>query len=469
LGAVSAVHGVMGIPYRMILITALVCASSAWGENPFTSCKAYQEPVRFSHGRNPIPESLKPGLLAGRSALDQAVAGTLSEYLRTGEQDLGGLLTWLEPITAWEEVKSCHKNGACGFLIAILPVVHKELRMRLALALATDPLSSELWNLAKAGNPDLRLMATGLEIEKREPLSAREKAMATQDLLNFWDGEAGVIENYMAVLRRKIELTRNIALMPQNLRDLLARFEQTRKFPSAQDRVEKAFAIGDQGWVLYRQIQFEKMQHAEIARIWQLIDQIRPLIYLPQGMPTPMDVRRALQKSIADNRNFQDKLVNMEAASRLKWLMSRYPQFVERTLAHRPELCGPATEFQRKLDQQEFLLTTGIAVAIGLPLVALAPPVATALGPLAIKGLVLGSLGAQGFLAFQEHRDYKQLQEEYLARWSHVLGESLWVDSSVLAYSEHRVLLSSAGFLAVGLPMVKPVGLLNHVYRIFAP
>ncbi len=445
----------MALIYRLLIIFGLLAAtgvSSAFGEGPYSNCKGVPSAPRPIRGTMSLKtlklvqeQNLKLPVLA------QAIAFEINSYLEDSKANLEELIEWLAPLKNWESVKTCGADQRCILITKLLPYAHGQFRKLISLSLSSDPIGWQLWKLDVAGNPNLWRGPFMPEFEKQIRLTPRESELAQQALTRFWDG---VIEDFMNILDRRIDLQIDRLIQRANDKRLLQAFEQTRKQSSLQRKVEAAMLIADQGWDSYRRSRLTEFQRKNRQEIWRLIDQLRPLAYITDAIGvSPENIGVALQKSIRDVTAFQEKIRQAAEKTDLVYL-SEFPVFIDDALKRRPDLCDIATSEMGKIATQERMKMTAIMIAVSAPLVLMVPSV----GALVTSGLARGtvaSIGLTGSAAFTLDLTTRsaKLQEAYMGEGKMDSDPNGWLNSNVVAPAQIRAAVAPLIFFVnLGLP-----------------
>lgn len=420
----------------------------------------------------------QPSSAADRASvveLGNALTAEMTSYLQRSRTDLAALAKWLEPLEKWPAIRreDCNKDPRCKLNLNVMPVLHKKFRIYLALSSGKDSLDWRLWDLNVGGNPDLHMPLSGPRAERQTPLSPAETLIAQRDLIQFFDGRAlseeeqdayeiefetdapaaipGVIEDYIAILRRKIPLMMNLKREQAQDREILKALEDSRSIKNPIDRVTRAFLIYDEGWRHYRQVRLTKFHRENLTRVWALADQVRPLLYINGPKVTPAMVRAAYTRSADDSRRLQAKVdatfgrlshPDINPTDEIEWLMD-YPAIVERTLAAKPELTQVAEEVRRSIDRERLIWRSAIYAAIMVPSVLMAPPVAAAVGVAGRAGLWMTGVGGATAMTVQSYKAYETKYEQYMARYHSEAFEPGWTSSDDLLASRTNLMISS--------------------------
>jgi hypothetical protein len=484
----------------LMLAFALIRAEGA----AFEACRDFKEPpvVRLPHKGNPIPDRLKPRVREEQAAFGRVLGLTLENYLRESEADIRDLIAWLNPFGEMKDLPRCAADdGPCILFRKVLPDRLKELRIRLALSLSADPLNHFIWRLDQGGNPTLQRPLFSPSLPRMEPLIEGERALAQSDLLRFFDGANGVIGQYMSELRRRIGKQQGLPELALNFPgadrpdrragELLERFAATRKFASAEERIERAFAVSEQDWVVFRNKRLREMQKSNQIRIWEIVDEIRPLLYLAKARPSLTEVRDAFTRALTDNLDFQNRIrttylhladPDYDAGREIEWMMD-YPLFVELALAENPQTCGAALKIQRRMELKETAVTAliftaasvplglnALGLAAGLRLSLITPPIRAALGPLAAMTGTLSkinyamSLGTTGWLTYKQYSHYRALHERYVSAWSPVDPVPFGIGRKEIVREEKEMFAASTSLILVGIPFAR-IGVLRNLVR----
>ncbi|MGE0764506.1 MAG: hypothetical protein AB7N80_14620 [Bdellovibrionales bacterium] len=438
-------------------------------------------------------------------ALGQSTARNLGAFLRTGQTDIQGLLTWIQknpsPITpATTPCRDSIGDYTC-FFTRTVPAMHAVLRQLTAVVMAPQMGGFNDGDLRVAGNPFLLEPVGGPFQGSLEALDPAELAQIQKEWLTIWDGQGlsseeieniefllddqkaiqnkGLIQEYIELLQQKIVSAINNPALQDQLQAKLSEFKNTRKFKTPADRVRAAMLIFDPSWTSFRNNQLHRARLNVMESIWNITNQFRFLVYLPKRKITLSDIRQALQHSLDDNLTLQTRVQSAHdavafygplspsrsrgtgndmktrrAQRELQWLM-QFPQFVELSVSQNPELAQTAQNILAERQRTEALKDKILLTATLAPFLLLFSPAAVALGTVGAATLMGGAIVAGTWASAQSISRYQSAYELYMAHWTSTKGEQLISRQEIQSAHRDALVSPTVLVLVLGLPMLK--------------
>lgn len=434
-------------------------------------------------------------------ALD--VADEMTAYLNRGKTDVSGLIAWLGRGEDWPKTSAqeCRLNNYCLMMRRDIHIIHKRLRINMALSFSPTISGFDLGDLDVAGNPHMLAPVYSPLFGSYEKLTPSEHKIAQEELWNFWDGNGhtqderdlhelltgkklpsdnpGVINEYIEILKAKVKDLKNSPWQLDKVKGYLEAFEKTRRISDRAQRVREAMLIGDEAWRSFRKSKLSQFRKEIVLEIWSMVDTFRPIVYLREARITPSNLRSALQASLVDTEKMNQKVDRArqliipfkgasapyllktrpggsdEPAKATEWLLDFSP-VVFQVLKKNSRYQAAFVSMRRTIDNQNLAWDLAVTAALLAPIILIFPPAAVALGTLGGVGITAASLAAAGKLTYDAINRYRDLSLQYFAHWTPDELNNFLVNSEEFANSQRNAILSPAALtLYIGIPTTR--------------
>lgn len=466
----------------LLMACVFLLSSVALAQSPFLACPGIKAPA----------DAVSRRTILQQIEITNETASELIRFLERSQEDLNRLRNWVRPYIGkdWPKltVDQCNTDPMCRFFLHDLPIFHR--RMRLYTALSISPSGRGL-NAGMSPPPFGPLQG------KSEPLTEEERDQAQAELNQFWDARSlseeekmlqsyvtgkpavdrrGVIEDYMAILRRKKDLVLRESQRFDQITDELMRFEQSRLLPTANERIEKVMRFTDLDWIGYREKRLSEARKLMILEMWKLADQFRPLVYLKSAAVDPQNVSLALERSLQDSQAMIAQIQDMQknfstftparaeellthswearrARKDMEWLMD-FQTYTESVLKRRPDLCAAAVTLHDQIERRDLVTNVGTLILAAAPLLLLIPPVAVAVGAAGATMLAIGSTGTIIVAAYSSITDYNDVRQKYMIK-TPIQETPLANLNMVLKSQSQAIAVPTVAVLSLAIPMLK--------------
>lgn len=486
--------------------------------SPYTSCQDIKSSTS-------TPASTTERLRQGELAI--GVGQSILSFLQDNKTAIELIMNdCLSSLNSWTDSmpKTC-PLAAQKLLLREIPRILRT--SRLALSLASNSFGYgdwQSWDLETGSNPHMQsILNSPLEV-KLQPLTSAERRLAQDILFAYWDGlstsssettnryfktlnnpfdqheqtsssktdscdgphkdmfpESDIIDHFIAILKCKKKLYSQNGSYTQSyiLDDITAKlekFEESRKLPTAEQRIKAAFMIYDPIWQQYRNEQLAHFRKLNRFLLWAAAETFRPIVFIKQAVPTPKDILAAFNetyllnlKNEAETKDLieQVKFHRWGAPTAVEELLS-YQGFVSAFLVDHSDYCPIATKLFNYYAKKQMIKNIATGVILLAPLVLLNPTAVGIVGPVAAKIIVAGSTGFLVYSSYSEMQSAKHKRQQFLSLLSRqsLAEENAWPDSTEVMQSSNSARLSL--FLvgtSFALPMMRP-GLLSKLLNL---